>query len=549
MSDPKKTLSTGRPWSPLAFPLFRMMWIAALISQVGTWMHDLGSGWLMTQLTRSSLEVALIQTAFTLPIFLLALPAGTLADIVNRRRYLIVAISGTAAIAAVMGLLTLAGKITPVTLLGLTFCLGIGNAMIGPAWAASVPDFIPRPELRGAITLNAMSMNTARAIGPIAAGYVILAVGPGIVYLLNAVTFIVLLAAIVRWREPPAAGPATLPVERMFGGMRAGLRYARHEPALRAVLIKGVTITAFAGITWALLPVLGIRELGLDAHTYGFLAASVGAGAIGGALILPRFHDHLSRNAIFVYSAIVSALTLAAMVMTRNLVLVAAILLINGAAWLWMFSSLVVAAQLSVPDWVRARGLALTMLAVFGSLAAGSAIWGRVADEFGVQAAFLAAAGGIILGLLLTARVRIRDDQHMDQMATSQFPLPEFADDIETDRGPVLVSIEFEVPLENQDEFLRLMREMRRVRLRDGAFFWEVFSDPKHPRRLTEIFMINSWLDRLRQHQRGTVADQSLRDRIRALHAGTERPRVTYLIASEGGAPELALRTRGVQEI
>ena len=549
MSQAQNPSASSSLWTPFRYPLYRAMWTASLISSIGSWMQDMGMGWLMTQLTHSSLHVALIQTATLLPFFFLALPAGILADMVNRRRYLLVTVLSMVISAVLMGLLTLGGWITPGSMLALAACLGIANAMMRPAWAAVSPSFVPRDQLRQAMTLNAMTMDASRAIGPALAGLVILALGPGPVFLINGLTFVVLAVTIWRWREAPPSAPTTLPVERFFESMRVGLRYARHEPGLRASLVKGMSFIAFGSVSWALMPVLGIRELGLDPHSYGLFAAGIGIGAVAGGLLMPRLQKRYSRNNIVVRAAAIYAVTLVGLVLTRNLLLVEAALIVGGGAWLCIFSSLLIVAQHSVPDWIRARALALVMLSLFGTLAIASAGWGRLADQIGVRETFLVAAAGVALSLYFTRRVHLRNDDHTDHMVTAQFPLPEYADEIEKDSGPVMVRIGYRIAAGDQAEFYRLMQDMRRIRLRDGAYFWEIFLDPDHPGHLIEVFVVNSWLDRLRQQQRATLADQNLRRQIRALHQGPEPPTVDYLISSSGIAGETVRKPATVNEI
>lgn len=525
-------------WSPLRHRVFRTMWIAMTVSNFGTWMHDLSAGWLMTALSDSYLMVALVQTATSLPFFFLAFPAGTLADIVDRRRLLLVTNAWMLGAAAVLGAVTLAGHTTPWSLLGLTFAIGVGNAMMRPAWAASIPEFVPREELRNAVTLNSTSMNATRAAGPALGGLLVAAIGPGAVFLLNAATFGVLIGAIARWR-PPRDKASSLPVERFLQAMRAGLRYARHTPALNAVLVRGFGFFVFASASWALLPVVAVRLLGGGPQTYGLLVAYIGVGAVLGAMLLPRLHQRLSRDATLQLATVVFALTLAALAVLRDPYLLAPALVLGGMGWIAVFSSLVVAAQLAVPNWVRARGLSLVMLMFGGSSALGSAIWGRVADQAGIPAALLAAAAGLVLSTVLRRHFRIPDDDQLDLTPSMQWPVPAVTGNIEPDRGPVLVSVEYRVAPGRQADFNALLPEARRIRKRDGAFFWEVFSDVSDPERFVEVFMTDSWLEHLRQHERATVSDRALLDRLRAFSPGEGRPAVKHYVASHARSGEL----------
>ncbi len=348
----------GSAWAPLAHPLFRAMWIAMTISNIGTWMQDLGASWLMTSLSTSSLMVALVQTAVTLPLFLLAYPAGVLADIIDRRIWLLIMHAWLLLCATTLAALTLSGVTGAWLLLALTFALGVGNALMRPAWAASVPDFVPKEELRNAVTLNSMSTNVSRAIGPAIAGVAISVAGVGVVFAFNALSFTLLAFTLWRCRWNSRAQSGSLPVERFFEGVTAGLRYARHTPALYAVLARSVGFFLFASATWALLPVIAIRVLGASANMYGLMMAGLGLGAILGAVLLPVMHRHLSRDSIVVVASSLYGLAMLIIAFSRNPLLLGLALIVSGYGYICVFASLVVAAQLAVPRWVRARGQA-----------------------------------------------------------------------------------------------------------------------------------------------------------------------------------------------
>ncbi len=507
------------------------------VSNIGTWMQDLAAGWLMTSLTESRLMVALVQTAVSLPFFLLAFPAGALADIIDRRAFLVFTNAWMLISAALLGVVTLSGAITPWTLLGLTFALGMGNAMMRPAWGASIPDFVPRSDLRGAVTLNSTSMHTSRAIGPALGGLLLAQFGPGVVFLVNALTFLALVIAVWRWRPPPGDSGG-LPVERFVESMRAGLRYARHTPTLHTVLVRGFGFFVCASASWALLPVIAVDRLGGSAQTYGLLTANLGVGALIGAIVLPRLLTRWPRNSLLLGATFCFAGTLLVIAWALHTWVVAVALTIGGVAWILVFSSLVVAAQLAVPNWVRARGLSLVMLMFGGSNAFGSAIWGRLADRYDVPQALTLAACGILAGALLHRRYGIPADDAHDSTPSALIAAPSVRGSIEPDRGPVLVTVDYHVPPERLADFLALMQEVRRIRKRDGAFFWEVFSDVEDPARYLETFMSDSWLEHLRAHHRITVTDRALLDRLRDFHRDGG-PRVGHFVASHARAVTL----------
>jgi MFS family permease len=332
-----------------------MLWIASIVSNIGSWMHEVGAGWLMTSLAPSPLMVALVQAATTAPVFLLALPAGALADIVDRRRYLIASQIWMMITAATLGALTLSGMTTALILLIFTFALGIGTAMMMPAWGAITPELVQRSELQAAIGLNTIGMNVSRSVGPALAGLIVAAAGPGMVFILNAISFLAVIAALKRWQRPPTE--SELPAERVFGAIRAGLRYARHSPELRAVLTKGAAFFVFASASWALLPLIVRQELNSGPGTYGLFLACLGVGAIAGALLLPRVRIRVSRDRIVAGATGLYSIAMLALAHSGNVYAAGAAMLLTGVAWISVVSSLMTAAQTAMPGWVRARGL------------------------------------------------------------------------------------------------------------------------------------------------------------------------------------------------
>ncbi len=516
---------------PLNGALFRSMWIAMFVSNMGTWMHDLASGWLMTSLTDSALLVALVQTAVSLPFFIVAFPAGVLADIIDRRRYLMVMMAWMLVTALLLGAVTLAGLATPWLVIALTFALGTGNAMMRPAWSASIPDFAPREQLRNAVTLNSMSMNASRAIGPALAGVLIAWAGPGPVFMLNGLSFIMLIVAVYRW-QPPQLESNSLPVERFFEAFTAGLRYARHSPEVRRVLLRCTVFFTFGSAIWALLPLVAQRLLASGPLMYAWLMANIGVGAVVAAIYQDHLYRRTSRNRAVTIGSCGVAIALLAMAWVRNPLLLALLLMLGGAGWILVFSAFVVAAQLAVPNWVRARALSLVMLVMGGASAGGAALWGRIADSVDLPSAIAAAGLGLLLTLPIAARFALRDDSNVDLTPSIYWPPPILDARIEPDHGPVLVTLRYDVPPARMAEFLALLAESRRIRRRDGAFFWETFADISKPDRHVEIFMVNSWLEHLRQHQRVTVADRLVLDKLKQFHASNVESVVSHYIAS-----------------
>lgn len=522
--------SSLSPWAPLQHKVFRMLWIASIVSNIGTWMHEVGAGWLMTTLAPSPLMVALVQAATSAPVFLLALPAGALADIVDRRRYLIVSQIWMMAAAALLGVLTLAGVTTAPILLILTFALGIGTAMMMPAWGAITPELVQRSELHAAIGLNSIGMNVSRSVGPALAGFIVAAAGPGVVFILNALSFLAVITALKRWQSTPVA--SELPAERVVGAIRAGLRYARHSPELRAVLTRGAAFFVFASASWALLPLVVRLELKSGPGTYGLFLACLGVGAIAGALLLPRVRTRVSRDGIVAGATGLYAIAMLALAHSGSVYAAGAAMLFIGMAWISVVSSLMTAAQTALPGWVRARGLALFWVVFMGGMAAGSTIWGQIASWIGIPYALTAAAAGALLGIAATWKYRVGRHDEADLSPSLSWPAPMLADDSEADRGPVMVTVEYLIDPATAAEFSRIMhQQMRRIRRRDGAFMWELFNDIDQPDRIVECFMVESWFEHLRQHGRVTVADRNVIEQTRKFHLGSEPPKVTHLVA------------------
>lgn len=526
---PAAPVENPSPWSPLRHTVFRWLWIANVASNVGTWFQNVGASWLMTTLSPSTTLVALVQAATSLPMFLLSLPAGALADVLDRRRVLLVTQTWMLLAAGGLGLLTLAGRTTPSTLLLFTFLLGLGAALNQPAWQAIIPELVPREDLPAAITLGSIGFNIARAAGPALAGLVVAAAGPGVTFLFNAASFLGVLAVLYRWRRPTEE--SVLPAERIWGAMRTGLRYVRHAPEVIAVIVRGTAFILCASSLWALLPVVARVELKQGAGGYGLLLASLGLGAVAGAMALPRIRRRFTAEVIVAVSAVTFAAALLALAYVRDFWLVFAALLLAGGGWLSLLSSLSVAVQTVVPSWVRARAISVYNLVFFGGLSMGSALWGAAAERFGTASALAASAAGIVLGLLTTLRFRLRSGEGLNLSPSRQWPAPIVVHDLEPERGPVLVTVQYQIGPDCASEFAEAMSAVRRIRLRDGALQWGLFADSAVLGRYTEIFLVKSWVEHLRQHERVTVADRDIEERARAFHVGPERPVVQHLIA------------------
>jgi MFS family permease len=390
----------GSALAPLREPLFRSLWFAAVISYTGTWMQNVGAGWLMTQLTMSPLMVSLVQAASTLPVFLVILPAGALADMVDRRRFLLITQAWMVAAAGLLGIITLLGHITPWTLLAFTFFLGLGAVMNDPAWQAITPEIVCAENHASAVALNSVGFNVARAIGPALGGLVIAMTSSGVAFLLNAASFFGVIFFLYRWKRPPSEQPGT---ERIFQSMRAGLRYVRSAPLVHCVLIRTGAFSVAASALLALLPIIA-RRSDQAATGYGLLLGSFGLGALAGAAALSRLRNSFSVDRVVAAAIVVFALMTFAAGSTHVFPWLVFILFVSGAAWIGILACLNVAAQTMSPPWLRARALSMYLLVLQGGMALGSAAWGALATKYGVPATMLGSSVALLLGLATVRR-------------------------------------------------------------------------------------------------------------------------------------------------
>lgn len=519
------------PWSPLLEPVFRALWIATVVSNIGSWMQDVGESWLMTSLTPSPVLVALVETAGSLPVVLVALPAGALADIVDRRRLLLVMQIWMFVAASAMGILALMGYMTPGRLLSLTFLLGVGSAISNPVWQAITPELVSQSDLPAAITLSAAGVNIARAIGPALGGLIVAASGPWAVFLLNAASFIGIMVVVYRWQ--PAPRKSKLPPEDIIGAMRAGTRYLRHSPELQTVLVRSGIFVICASALWALLPQQARRHLGLGSFGYGLLLGCIGFGALVGAWLLPRVRQRLSTNQLVAAGTFLFALATISLAYLHVFVVLAVALAGGGVAWIAVLASLNVSAQTVTPSWVRARVMAVYLLVFMGGLAAGSAVWGFVAARVGVSAALMFAAVGLAIGPLATWRFPLVGDRNLSLAPSMHWPEPVMMIDTEASEGPAITLVEYRIDPKTAEAFLQAMKEMRRIRQRDGAIRWNLLRDTADRQRYIESFVAESWADHLRQHERVTAEIREVEQRAQAFHLGPDPPKITHLVAEE----------------
>ncbi len=520
-------------WAPLGFRVFRFLWLAVLVSDIGAWMQTVGAQWLLVGLPSAATLVALVQTADTLPDVLLALPGGALADAFDRRRLLIGLQAFQVAIGVGLTVFTLAGQMTPPLLLAFTFALGAASALATPAYQALIPELVPRDQLASAAALGGISVNLARTIGPAIAGVLIARIGVGAVFALNTAAFLLFAVVLVAWRRSPAEGAAA--PERFIPALRAGGRYVRYSPVVRRVLLHLGLFIVPASAVWALLPVVATGPLRLGAGGYGLLLGALGAGAIGGALALPRVRDRLSDNRMLIAASVVYGTAMIVLVTVRVPLAAFLVLVPAGAAWITVIANTSTAMQLMLPSWVRARGLAAYQMVLFGCQAVGALGWGLIADHTGLVVTFAVAGAALLAGAVSVRVWPLFESEALAAHPSAHWPEPSLMFEPEPDEGPVLVITAYIVRPERQDSFVEAMRGVRLSRLRTGAIWWELYRDGETANRFVEAYTVLSWDEHLRQHHvRLTGADAATERRARAFADG--RPKVTHLFPADPSA-------------
>lgn len=522
----KRALSS---WEPLSNPLFRVIWIAALASNVGTWMQNTGAAWVMTSLTRSSLLIALMQTAASLPLFFLSLPAGALADIVDRRKLLIFAQLEMLVAAALLAALTFLGIVNPWVLIALTLLLGIGNALGLPAWLAILPEAVEKKDMIKALALNSVSYNVSIAIGPAIAGFILSKFGAGAVFTLNGLSFIAVIYALASWKREQVL--SNLPSEELVTAVKAGFRYLLYSPLLQNLVVRTGIFMLFASAFWALFPSLARFNFQATATGFGLLYGFLGVGAVIGATVVPLFQEKFSIDKGIVFTTCLYALGTAMLVFLRHLAFAYLAMVAIGFAWITTVSTFNVFVQSIVAGWVKARAIGVYMLIFQGALAIGSLLWGALASQFTVTAAFGVSIAGLILTIAGAFLWPLRTEKPLNVEYSFHWPQADVLPDIHHKRGPVLVSLAYEVEPENQRAFLDAIQKLKNMRLRDGAIRWGVFRDTENANRFIENFIVQSWGEHVRQHARPTFTDKELEDAVFKFNKEGEPPVTTHYIA------------------
>jgi MFS family permease len=519
--------ASNSPLAPLKFAVFRMLWCVWLAANICMWMNDVAAAWLMTTLTTSPLWVALVQTASTLPVFLLGLPSGALADILDRRRYFIVTQFWVAAVALMLCAAIVLDAMTPPLLLALTFANGVGLAMRWPVFAAIVPDLVPRSQLPAALALNGVTMNASRIVGPLAAGALIASAGSAYVFVLNAVLSVISAFVLIRWRHEHV--PSPLGREKLFSAMRVGVQFVRQSLRMRAVLVRISIFFLHSTALLALLPLLARGLEGGGAGTFTLLLAAMGSGAISAVLVMPRLRQAYVRDQLVLRGALLQSAATAVMAVAPNTWVAVPAMFFGGAAWITVANSLSVSAQLALPDWVRARGMSMFQMSIMGASAFGAALWGQIATVSSLQASLLIAAvtGVLMMGAALRYVVDGGVDDDVSPAAPGWADVPPHAPPGE---GRLVIMVEYLIDPARAAAFQEVMQQTRRTRLSEGAIGWELLHDIAEPGRYVEEIVDESWTGHLRRFHRATAADLALRERRLAFHLGDGPPVVKRFV-------------------
>lgn len=525
--------------APFRSRTFLKIWSASLVSNFGSLIQAVGASWLMTSLAPTPDYVALVQASTTLPIMLLALPAGAVADIWDRRVIMLIAQGLMLAVSVALAVVTYLGHITPWSLLIMTFLIGCGTALYGPAWQSSVGEQVPREHIPAAVALNTMSYNMARSAGPAIGGIIVAAAGAFAAFVVNTFTYVALLFTLATWKRPKPE--SSLPPESMLMAMSAGIRYSRLSPAIRTVLLRAFVVGALASSIWALMPLIARDLLGGSARTYGVLFGTFGVGAVIGALVSTAARLRFRNETIVRAGTLMFGATAAISAFSPWVPLTLVVFLFGGAAWVLMLSTFNITIQMSSPRWVTGRALAIYQMAAFGGMAIGSWLWGELADSHGLVTSLAVSGVLLFVSTLLGVKAPLPQSEGLN-LAPSRGPLkvtPRV--EVGPESGRVVVTVEYRVAEQDQPGFVRAMQELRRIRRRDGARRWMLLQDMAEPQVWVERFHSPSWVEHLRRYHRFTVADMEIERRAFAFHRGNEPPKIRYLLERPSG--ELPVQT------
>jgi MFS family permease len=523
------TEAAASKWGAFSHAAFVVIWVASIVSYIGTAMFDTASGWLMTSLSSDPVAVSLVQAAVSLPLFLFTLPAGALADVIDSRRLLIVVESLVVVVSAIFAALVSLGLATTGGLLIATFLLGVGGALSSPAWQAITPLLAPRRDLDSAIAANSVGYSLSRAVGPALGGIVIAALGIAAPFWAFWASNLGVVAALLWWR-PPRKGAESLPAERLGSAVRTGVRYVANNRYVGATLMRTVAFFLFASAYWALLPLIARSQTNQGPQFYGVLMGAIGVGAVAGSLAQTRLKSRIGPDRLVASGTLATAFALVLFGLARDPFTAIGACLVAGAAWTGVLTSLYVSMQVALPDWVRGRGLAIFLTVIFGATTVGSVAWGKLAGLEGLPIAHFVAAAGIVIAIPLTWRWKLQTGVGLDLSPSLHWRAPAVTLQVENNQGPVLVTVQYRVDAKDRAAFLGSLDELRHQRKRDGAFAWGAFEDTADGELFVETFLIESWLELKHARERVTNADRMQEEQIRPLLK--EPPQVRLMIAA-----------------
>jgi MFS family permease len=529
---PDRNDGTRSAWRPFRHRAFTVLWLATVVSNIGVWMQAASASWLMTTLDPDPFVVSMVQFAANFPLFLFALPAGAIADIVDRRRLLVLTQMTAMVIAGTFGFIVFFGHTSADGLVVFTLLAATAAALVMPSWQAVVPELVPRPLLQSAVALNGIGLNVSRALGPALAGIVIAAWGMAAPFWINTLTTAGVVAALIWWRPSKEGNTSRLPPEPLLRAISSGLRHARHNEHLRATLIRAFAFFIFASAYWAVLPLIARNQIAGGPALYGLLLAAIGIGAVLAAFALPALKQRLGADRLAAAGTLGTALALILFAAARDPITALTASLIAGLAWITALATINVSAQMALPPWVRGRGLSIYVAVMFGAMSLGSAIWGKAATFTGVPIACMIAAAGAALSVPVLMRWKLQTAATLDLTPSMHWPEPIILSAVDSDRGPVMVTVEYRIKPADRTAFLTALAKLADERRRDGAFDWNVFEDVAQDGRFVETFLLDSWLQHLRQHERVSNTDRELQNIVRGFHLdGT--PKVTHLITAQ----------------
>ncbi len=517
-------------WEPLKVKVFRMLWLAWMTSNICMWMNDVAASWLMTSLSDSPTMVALVQTASNLPVFLLGLPSGAFADILNRKKYFVFTQIWVASNAALLFVLAVGGYLNASILLLLTFINGIGLAMRWPVFAAVVPDLVPREKLPAALALNGVAMNVSRIVGPLVAGALIAGAGTEYVFALNMILSLMCTILIFQWKYE--ANVSTLPGERFLGAIRVGLQFVRSSERLRAVLIRVFIFFIQTSALLALIPIIAKQHFNGNAKTFTIMLSCMGVGAIIAATQLPRLRGRLNRQQLVNMGQILQGLCSIGIVLSPNLWIAAPLIVLNGMGWITAANSLSLSAQYALPSWIRARGMSMFQMSLMSGSALGAALWGKIASETNVTTSVIAGTVFGLASILFTRRMKLEGgiEEDLTPVCPIEHPMP--SREIDPLEGPVMISIQYHIEPRRMQEFQDVMKQSRSARLRHGAISWSLFEDAEKEGMIVEYFVFENWADYLRRFDRFTTNDLNLQEERFSFHIDKDPPTVTRRVAT-----------------